>query len=444
MSLRESTYLRHRERPVFDAFQFDSFYIDPPNVLPVLSHRFGYAKKVLEGKAVSLKTERGMSISVPDLSRFFDVVSHSLLDDDAGFMLECLAGNNVRRGLSLVREFLASGHTNADRAIAAYLNEGDYKFPRHEVFKGAVLGASKYFNDALSPIPNVYDSKIGGYGVQLLRLQLINQLVESTNERPSDGILFSDLAGPLGRVGVNEHDLQSVIADLFNRGLIRTTDGLVPLVDSTVFATRLAGYALRQMCREFTCAEFCCLDSVILDDGTWDALREITGDIESTHSPAERVRRRVDRVGIFFEYVARSEERWIVECRRRDLPTSWLRPIVRDEIIPALKNNLDVAVRSAARTFAREGIGRSLPGQRAQSTAPETLYGVIVSSWPDKDYVFIRDDDSTEWFGHRNDFLLETEWPARERGRRCAFLRGEWKGRPRAVAIRVEGAGGPT
>jgi hypothetical protein len=438
MSLRESTYLRHRDRPIFDAFQFESFYIDPPNVLPVLSHRFGYAKKVLEGKSVYLRTERGISISVPDLSRFFDIVSHSILDDDAGFMLECLAGNNIRRGLSLVREFLASGHTNADRAIAAYLNDGDYKFPRHEVFKGAVLGSSKYFNDALSLIPNIYDSKLGGYSFQLLRLQLVHQMVQSTTERPSEGLLFTDLAGPLGRMGVTEHDLQSVVEDLFKRGLIRTTDGLVPRPDSSLFPTRLAGFSLRQMCREFTYAEFCCVDAVIWDNDTWDELREITDEIESAHGAAERVKLRADRIDIFFDYLARSEERWIVECRRRDLPLNWHTQIVQNEIRPVLRKNVEIAIRSAERTYGREPPVRTPVGQRAQSTDQETRHGTIVNSWHDKDYVFIRDDEGTEWFGHRTDFLTDNDWRQRDRGRQCAFLRGEWQGKPRATAVRVE------
>ena len=57
MSLRESTFLRHRERPVFDAFEFDSFYVDPPNVLPVLAHRFDFAKKILKGTRIEFRTE---------------------------------------------------------------------------------------------------------------------------------------------------------------------------------------------------------------------------------------------------------------------------------------------------------------------------------------------------------------------------------------------------
>jgi hypothetical protein len=67
MSVRESTFLRHRGSPIFDAFQFDSLYIDLPSILPVLSRRFSYAKKVLSGKKADLTLESGIHLKVSDI-----------------------------------------------------------------------------------------------------------------------------------------------------------------------------------------------------------------------------------------------------------------------------------------------------------------------------------------------------------------------------------------
>lgn len=276
-------------------------------------------------------------------------------------MIESLSGENVRRGLSLVREFLASGHTNADRAIAAYLQNGDYRFPRHEVFRGAVLGSFRYFNDAQSLLPNLYDAKLGTYGLQLLRLQLVSVLVASATEQPSEGIAFVDLAGPLGRLGVTERDLLLVVEDLFRRGLFRTLDGLPVRTDSTLFPTRLAGFALRQLCREFAYGEFCAIDTVIFDADSWERLREITTEIEATHGAVERMRLRAKRLEIFYQYVIRGEEKWIVECRRRDVPKELARQIVRDEIWPAAQGDAAAAIRSAERVYGAEASPSGAP-----------------------------------------------------------------------------------
>ncbi len=444
MSMRESTYLRHRDRPVFDAFQFESFYIDPPNVIPVLSHRFGYARKVLSGRAVKLTAERGITVNIPDLSKFFDLTAHSLLDGDTGHMFECLAGGDIRRGLALVREFLASGHTNADRAIAAYLSDGGYRFPRHEVLKGCVLGSSKYYDDATSLIPNLFDAKIASAGMQLLRLRISSVLVQRAVEGSVEGLPVADIASVVNRIGVSERDLLETLGNLQRRRIIQTSDGLPVVFGSTVAPTRLASYLVKQLCHEFAYAEFCSIDSAVYDADVLAAMRELTIEIESTRGPLERLTVRIRRLDAFLEYLRRCEERWVVETKRRDLPAEWGASIIASDFVPAIRASAAAALRSAERHFRREpspaGAAPARGGPRGRAVDAATYLGTIVNSWPDKDYVFIRDDEGVDWYAHRTGFLTDEEWNKRARGARCAFLHGDWRGKPRAIAVRVSPA----
>lgn len=426
MSLREITYLKHRDRPVFNAFQFDSFYIDPPSVLPVLSHRFGYAKKVLGQKGVTLTTEKGITIQIPDLSRFFDIVARSVLHDEAGLMIECLSGGDIRRGLHLVREFLASGHTNADRAIAAYLSDGEYKFPRHEVFKGTVLGSSKYFNSVYSLIPNMFDSKGGTIGQQLLRLQLVDRLVSTADQQPSSGISITQMSEELDKIGITQDALVMEIDDLARCGFFITADGLMVNISSTIIPTRLAGFSLRQLCKEFTYAEMCCMDALIHDAEYWTKLVELTSDIESTHTPFDKMILRQKRIKVFFEYIALCEERWIVECRRHGLSGLWDRQIIK-EINLAVIRDTNKALESAERIYGSGSSGRA-----------NIVFGTIRKSWPDKDFVFVLDDANVEWYGHRNDFTSEQDWNNRIVGQSCEFKKIEYStGKRKAYAISI-------
>lgn len=438
MSLRESTFLRHRERPVFDAFEFDSFYVDPPNVLPVLANRFNFAKKILTGTKVELATEQGIRVRVPDLSVFFDVVSSSLLNSDTGLLLEALSGGNIRRGLALVREFLASGHTNSDHAIQTYLSDGSYQFPRHEFFRGAILGAFRYYNDASSLLPNLFDSKLAAPALQLLRLQIIAHLVDRATQGVTEGVPVSDLASACSRVGVPERDLVSVMQDLGKREMCRTTDGLPVTHDSAVVATRLGAYAIKQMCREFAYTEFCCVDAAILDPETLEALRDATMEIEATRSPAERLGLRTKRINNFLDYLVRCEERWVVEAKRRELGPEWQRQIVQSELRPAILKDAEAAYRSAKRLYGAPTRGKvDVPDAATRAVDPATYAGTIVNAWPDKDYVFIRGEDGTDWFSHRRDFMTDADWHNRGRDVECVFLRGEWNGKPRATSVRV-------
>jgi hypothetical protein len=433
MSLRESTFIRHRERPVFDAFEFDSFYVDPPNVLPVLAHRFTFARKVLENVAVNLQTEHGMTVRVPDLGVFFDIVARSLLDDETGLLIEALAGGNIRRGLALVREFLASGHTNADHAIATYLTQGTYKFPRHEFFRGAILGSFRYYNDAVSLIPNLFDAKFAAPSLQLLRLNITDYLVSRATRGLVDGVLVSDLVETCARVGVPQRDVLGVVQELGRRELCRSVDGLPIMLDSLIVPTRLAAYATKQMCRDFAYADFCCVDSTILDPETLAQLREVTLEVEASHSPSDRVALRRARIEIFMDYLVRCEERWTVECKRREISDEWMSQIVKEQIRPAVLANADAALASALKRQAMDKVRSS--GQKMTDDA--TYGGRIANAWPDKDYVFIRQDDGTDWFGHRSDFVSDRDWQRRSVNAKCLFLHGLWRGKPRATGVRL-------
>lgn len=438
MSLRESTFLKHRERPVFDAFEFDSFYVDPPNVIPVLARRFTLAKKILEGTRIELRTEQGMRVKVPDLGVFFDIVSQSLLGQRTGLLIEALAGGNVRRGLALVREFLASGHTNADHAIATYLSDGDFRFPRHEVFRGAVLGRFRYFNDSNSLLPNLLDAKLAAPTLQLLRLQIVALLVDRAANGVTEGALVSEVASACSRMGVPEADFLQVIQDLNRRGMCRSVDGLPVSRESAVVPTRLAAYAIREMCQDFAYLDFCSVDSAIHDPEALRALQDITFEAEAAQSATERVKLRGARVELFINYLVRCEERWIVEARRRELGGEWQLQTVENYVKPGGIKSAAAALQSALRRY---GTGTAQKTDRTDaSTVPvdeKTYKGRVVDCWADKEYVFIREDDGTDWFSHRRDFVIDGDWEQRKRKARCVFLRGQWNGRPRATSVRL-------
>ena len=92
---------------------------------------------------------------------------------------------------------------------------------------------------------------------------------------------------------------------------------------------------------------------------------------------------------------------------------------------------------SATRRLRRETTATSVVAEDS-THGKETTQGRIVNSWPERDYVFIRDDEEVDWFGHKKDFLKEADWTRRKRGVRCAFLKGDWHGKPRAIAVRLE------
>ena len=353
--LRESTFLRHRNTPRFNAFQFDLFYLDAPAVAAVLSRRFSYAKRVLKGRAVELSTEGGIRLQVPDLGEFFHLLGKSLLAERSGAMLEALSGGNIRRGLMLVRDFLASGHTMADRAIAASVAGEDYRFPLHEVFRGVVLGNRRYYDDTTSLVPNIFDAKLGRKGLQLLRLRLVLRLVDASSVAGFEGLPASELRETYLQAGVSGGDIDTLLEVLLAKSLVRTTDGLALREDSCLVPTRLAGYLLRVAAREFAYNEFCSCDTVIFDDATWERLQEGTREIRPDVDRVRRLEARIRRLRIFLDYLVRREEEWVVLAKRRRLGSEWEGAPVALEVVPAVEAELPKMLESARRVYGAGG-----------------------------------------------------------------------------------------
>jgi len=359
MCIREGTYQRNRTSPAFDAFQFDSLYIDAPQVTAVLSRRFAYAKRVLAGKQAEIVSEGGARFSVPDLSVLFEIVSRSVLEDETGFMMEMLAGGDVRRGLQLVREFLASGHTSADFALQSYLTSGEFQFPKHEVFRGAVLGQRKYYREEESLLLNVFDAKLDAGNLQLLRLHIVSWFVTKASSGVMEGVAADSLVDDLHRAGVSQTDVYTVLSALCDFRVLRTSDGLPFDPSSRLLPTRLAAYLLRNLAPTFAYFELSVIDSSIFDDATWNDLEALTRKIEAAPR-YEKIAYRVHRARRYLQYVLSSEERWSVEARRHGLPTDWSGLVFHDQMKPELEADFERVIRSADRQYFKR-FGRSLP-----------------------------------------------------------------------------------
>lgn len=83
-SMREATYIRHKNTALFDAFDFDPVAIDPPAVQAVLSKRFFVARQLLEGREAKFTAENGAEVQISSLSVVIDLVQMSVLGTELG------------------------------------------------------------------------------------------------------------------------------------------------------------------------------------------------------------------------------------------------------------------------------------------------------------------------------------------------------------------------
>ncbi len=351
MSIRESTYLKHRDSPIFNAFQVDTIYIDPPQIMPVLSRRFTYAKKVLKGKEAEIVSETGKRMRVKDLSSFFEIVAKSLLVDEAGFLIEVLSGGDIRRGLQLIREFLSSGHISADQVLFTYLTKGEYrKFPSHEVFKGIILGQKKYYREEESLLLNIFDSKLGYPFPQLLRFRILNMLTQFAAEATFEGLPHEELESKLYQIGIKPPDIEQVINSLLACRLIYTDDGRELYHHSKLLPTRLGGYIVRELSRQFLYLEPCLIDASIFIDEHWHNLQIITEQIDQASNP-DKLKLRIDRANMFLDYLAEIDQSWISKAKRYNLTEEYACELFNASFLETVKGNFQEVLSNAEKVL---------------------------------------------------------------------------------------------
>lgn len=304
VSIRDSTYIKHRSDSIFNAYELKKLWLDPPPFKDILSKRLNYSKEILKNKSAIIPFSSGMKLNVPDLSIFFDIVKSSLLNETNGKFLESISDKNPRRGILLTRNFLTSGHIQADKAIKNYINEdAKFIFPYHEVFKGSMLGQWKYYKESRSECFNLFDSYYNSYNLQLLRLYMLKYLYYNAQDKNSLETPVIDLITIFSKVGVSETRIIHAIQSMIKNELIRSKEGDEITPDKTIFITLCGGYYSSVLTKRFSYVEAVMHDTNIYDDVVWERLDTISQEIEQTSSIVDRMELRKERVLLFIDYL---------------------------------------------------------------------------------------------------------------------------------------------
>lgn len=313
--LRDQTFVRHRNSAAFDAYELRKLWLDPPPFKPVLAKRLTYSRKILEGKSTRIALSKGMQLVVPDLGVFFEIVQRSVLEGSAGDYIESMSDMNIRRGLTLINNFLTSGHIQADRALKEYI-DGDtrYTFPFHEVFKGTALGQWKHYKESRADCINLFDARLGAKRTRLLRLGLLYHLALKARHENTLEVAVSECVDLGAKLGASERDVIDVLNFLKQHGLLRTVSADLITIGERVVITRSGGYYLKKLCRTFAYTEQCMHDTAIEDTEVWTELCNLTDQVEAASSIPDRMVLRRKRIGVFMEYLTGLEHLMISEA----------------------------------------------------------------------------------------------------------------------------------
>jgi hypothetical protein len=217
-----------------------------------------------------------------------------------------LSDRNTRKGISLIQNFLVSGHIQADKAIRDYVDgEAKFAFPFHEVFKGSVLGPWKYYKEDRSEVINIFDSRLGSRRQQLATLYLLRYLQINARIDQSE-VELKDIIEFVSNFGASKELAQTVINRLLANNLIHTNEK--HLDNPKYFITLCGGYYINNMCKMFVYIETVMYDTNVFDTEIYNKLCEVTYLIEHTGDWLERMNLRKNRLELFFKYLKDSED----------------------------------------------------------------------------------------------------------------------------------------
>ena len=314
VSIRDKTYVRHRNSSAFDAFELRKLWLDPPPFKSVLSRRLSLSKKILERKQASVELTMGARLNIPDLSVFFDIVQKSVLAGDSGDFIEAMADENIRKGLTLITNFLTSGHIQADKAVGNYL-KGDegYEFPFHETFKGTMLGQWRYFKEERAECINVFDSKLGSKSLRLLRFYTLKYLLLNAQAEDEVEVPVVQCIKLFSKAGASEDQILLCLNDLAQNGLIRSITAEDIHHNSTIAITRRGAYLTKFLTRKFVYVEECMHDTAIEDKNVWQNLISLTADIETEakRGAPTQMPLRKKRIEVFLDYLLTLETKFL-------------------------------------------------------------------------------------------------------------------------------------
>ncbi|MFB2668539.1 hypothetical protein ACE02U_07100 [Shewanella xiamenensis] len=353
ISIRNSTYVEHRNSPSFNAFDFDPILIEPPQVESVLSKRFFLAKNLISGKRGEFISENGAKVTVENLSSIIELVQSSVLGTEVGKLLEVLAAGDIRNALRMTRHFLEHGYSNPGKAMQTYLSSGSYTLPRHEALRVILLGSYPVYSEETSLIGNPFDSRLGRTNLQMVRMFILSALVQYSSESTFQYLSGTEIKTIMRMIGISDEYTLRALDDLCRLRFVHTASHDKADFTSNFYPSRLGGYIIRDLISNMMYIENIMMDTFISSEDIWSKMSELGNKIQnSSNDVVKRLELRIEKINVFYSYISSLYNQLLSESHKRNLPKEWKTNPFSDSC-SKLERNMKAALYSAKRNYGK-------------------------------------------------------------------------------------------
>jgi len=304
LTIRPQTFHRSKKLGALSGYHVKAFTISPPRIDDVLIRRLEFAKKITSGKVGPKSLPESISIRLPSLQSYIDVLLWSFSKNKELIeFIDNVSYGDIRLALDFVKTFIGSGHVNTEEILKAEERHKSqtehihYLVPLHHFIRAVIFGDGVYYNPQSSSIANLFDLTNPDGREHFLLPILILYVNHAADQEGSDGFLHLDKVYEyLQSIGYTPLAIDKALNRSSIKRLIETEARKILQVGDDhpqmIRATPVGVYHATMLIRQFSYVDAMIIDTPILDEG-----------FRSKIVDEENIADRLRRARIFCQYL---------------------------------------------------------------------------------------------------------------------------------------------
>lgn len=313
ISLREETYYTSKKYGVFDAYNLETYQINPPDFRKMLLARLKYSLEKMDmlgsGLEKTLSSHLDYKNHSENIRDFLEIIKntiHRSYKRSVSRFISSTSGGDMRKALDLFSRFLVSGNTKVKEILDVNRKYGSYTIAEHQFVKSIILNNLRYYSQEPSYLMNLFDFNTQILSSHFLKLRILRYAEELLSNDSIYGkgyVSINQLRKDAGDIGVSPEAIEDALTKMAEYGLILlNTRSRKSLEDASHFRlTDCGNYYLNVLTKRFSYIDLVLADTPIADVDLVKELRILL--------PEKRIRRRFERTKKFLEYLRKMENR---------------------------------------------------------------------------------------------------------------------------------------
>lgn len=314
LALRPETFYRSLREGALSGYHPKAFTISPPRVDVVLGKRIALGIRIAEGEIPLSALGGDYRIKLEKLSVILKVFQQSLeTGDELISAIDNIAAGNIRQALEFVRTFLGSGHVDTERIVEAVETGGASRVAVYEFLRAIILGDSRYYDPARSPIANLFDISSAETREHFLLGALLQSVQTRAGVEGQSGFVSSNrLYATLQDLEFRADQIDFALRRALEKNLLQAErpDWNVDEPEGALRLTSKGAYHLAKLPSMYTYHDAIVVDTPVLDEGLRRQIHDVEGGAD-----------RVQRILVFRQYLDAAWAVARIPSRAFDWPT---------------------------------------------------------------------------------------------------------------------------